>query len=173
MTTMHTDMGSSASSMDPVAEARPARPMVDMLGVVVSPLDMGDIVATITQWRSDPGARHYVCCVCVHGIVTAHRDPRIRAALNGASLATKDGMPVALWCRTRGFRNSQRVCGSDLMSALCAASVPHGTRHFFYGSTPAVLERLTTGLQERFPGLVVAGSYSPAVPPAVAGGGAG
>lgn len=135
--------------------------MIDVLGVAISPADLDETVQTIESWRSRPGAGRYVCCVCVHGIVTAHHDPEVREALNGASLATKDGMPVAWWCQRSGFPNARRVCGTDLMSALCETGVATGARHYFYGSTPAVLERLTAQLQQRFPGLVIAGTYSP------------
>lgn len=152
MIAMHTDMAIHSLRTTPV---------VDMLGVAISPLELNEIVTEIERWRSEPGAGRYVCCVCVHGIVTAHHDPEVRAALNGASLATKDGLPVALWCHASGFRNSRRVCGTDLMSALCSAGIATGARHYFYGSTPEVLERLASQLKQRFPGLVIAGAYSP------------
>ena len=134
---------------------------VDMLGVAISTLNMSETVSTILDWRQATPARHYVCCVCVHGIVTANRDPEIRLAINGASLATKDGMPVALWCRASGFPDSRRVSGSDLMEELCATGLDKGARHYFYGSTPHVLEQLTDRLRDRFPGLAIVGHRSP------------
>jgi N-acetylglucosaminyldiphosphoundecaprenol N-acetyl-beta-D-mannosaminyltransferase len=134
--------------------------LVDVLGVKVSALNLDEVVATLSSWR-EAGRREYVCCVCVHGIVSANLDPEIRNALNGAGLATKDGMPVALWSRAAGHASSRRVCGSDVMEAMCALGEQDGSRHFFYGSTPSTLKALEARLKSRFPGLVIAGMRSP------------
>jgi N-acetylglucosaminyldiphosphoundecaprenol N-acetyl-beta-D-mannosaminyltransferase len=47
------------------------------------------------------------------------------------------------------------------MLALCERSVGRGYRHFFYGGAEGVPERLAASLQQRFPGLLVVGTYSP------------
>ncbi|MDO9712569.1 WecB/TagA/CpsF family glycosyltransferase [Paracraurococcus lichenis] len=141
-----------------VPASQPA--VVDVLGVRISTLNLAETVRHIAAWKQE-GRREYVCCVCVHGIVTAQRDKQIRAALNGAGIATKDGMPLSWWCRAVGFRGSKRVSGSDLMEALCAFGASRGYRHYFYGGTPAVVEALVDRLQHRFPDLVVAGYRSP------------
>jgi N-acetylglucosaminyldiphosphoundecaprenol N-acetyl-beta-D-mannosaminyltransferase len=107
------------------------------------------------------GRRDYVCCVSVHGLVTAQRDPEVRSALNRAGMATEDGMPLVWWCRHAGHAQARRVCGSDLLDAMCVLAVRRGHRHFFYGGSPAVLEQLVARLTRRFPGLLVAGYRSP------------
>jgi N-acetylglucosaminyldiphosphoundecaprenol N-acetyl-beta-D-mannosaminyltransferase len=129
---------------------------VNILGVGVNSLDVRQAVATIHRWRKE-GRRDYVCCVSVHGLVTAQRDPEIRSALNRAGLATEDGMPLVWWSRRAGFTQAKRVCGSDLLDAMCAL----GHRHYFYGGSPSVVERLVSRLTERHTGLVVTGYRSP------------
>jgi N-acetylglucosaminyldiphosphoundecaprenol N-acetyl-beta-D-mannosaminyltransferase len=47
------------------------------------------------------------------------------------------------------------------MLACCEASIKKGYRHFFYGGGPGVAERLAKRLQERFGGLLIAGTWSP------------
>jgi N-acetylglucosaminyldiphosphoundecaprenol N-acetyl-beta-D-mannosaminyltransferase len=47
------------------------------------------------------------------------------------------------------------------MSGLCEYSVPKGYRHFFYGGNEGVADQLSTVLKNRYPGLQIAGSYSP------------
>lgn len=133
---------------------------VNILGVGIMPIDLGQAVATLDRWREE-GRRDYVCCVSVHGLVTAQRDPAIRSAINRCGLATEDGMPLVWWCRRAGFADAGRVCGSDLLDAMCALAVRRGHRHYFYGGTPAVLERLVSRLTHRYPGLVIAGHRSP------------
>jgi N-acetylglucosaminyldiphosphoundecaprenol N-acetyl-beta-D-mannosaminyltransferase len=60
-----------------------------------------------------------------------------------------------------GFRHVERVYGPDLMLAVCEHSAKRGYRHFFYGGAPGVTEKLAVQLRSRFPGLQVAGTYSP------------
>jgi N-acetylglucosaminyldiphosphoundecaprenol N-acetyl-beta-D-mannosaminyltransferase len=88
-------------------------------------------------------------------------DPALRDIHNRAGLVTPDGMPLVWVSWLRGHRHVERVYGPDLMLACCAASVARGYRHFFYGGAPGVPERLAARLQQRFPGLLVAGTWSP------------
>ena len=160
-------------------DGRPARTRssdlprrVNILGVGVMPLNLPQAVATLDRWREE-GRRDYVCCVSVHGIVTAQRDPEIRNALNRCGLATEDGMPLVWWCRRAGFSQAGRVCGSDLLDAMCALAVRRGHRHYFYGGSPHVVEQLVSCLTRRYPGLVIAGLSIAPVPPADRRGGRG
>jgi N-acetylglucosaminyldiphosphoundecaprenol N-acetyl-beta-D-mannosaminyltransferase len=53
-----------------------------------------------------------------------------------------------------------RVCGSDVFDALVLRAKP-GYRHFFYGASQEVLNRLEAQLRQRAPQAVIAGRYSP------------
>jgi len=135
-------------------------PRVNILGVGVMPLNLDQAIATLLKWRED-GRREYVCCTSVHGIVEAQRDPEVRNALNRAGLTTEDGMPLVWWCRAAGYKSARRVCGPDLFPAMCAIGARQGHRHYFYGGSPEVVEKLVAELSTRYPGLVVAGYKSP------------
>lgn len=104
---------------------------------------------------------HYVCVRDVHGIMRAQDDAELLAIHNGAGLVTPDGMPLVWLCRWRGHKEVSRVCGADLVDALCSASVENGARHYFYGGKPGVAERMAKRLQEMHPGLKVAGCSTP------------
>jgi len=132
---------------------------VNVLGVGVSALTMQRAVDTIEQWISQR-ARHYVCVTGVHGIMESQRDEALRSIHNKAGLVTPDGMPL-VWLARRQDRSVERVYGPDLMLALCERAAACGYRVFFYGSSETTLARLTTNLERRFPGLMIAGSYAP------------
>jgi len=133
---------------------------VNILGVGAMPLNLDKAAAILEQWRAE-GQRKYVCVISVHGLVVAQRDPAIRSALNHCDMATEDGMPLVWWSRLAGFSQARRVCGSDLLDAVCNYGLQRGYRHYFYGATPEVLELLTDRLRRRYPGLILAGSHSP------------
>jgi N-acetylglucosaminyldiphosphoundecaprenol N-acetyl-beta-D-mannosaminyltransferase len=144
----------------PASSADGRSPRVDVLGVGVSAVTMADALSTIDQWIS-AGDRRYICVTGVHGVIESQDDPELRNIHNAAGLVVPDGMPLVWLSRLSGHRHVERVCGPDLMLACCAASVSRGYRHYFYGGAPGVPELLTARLQARFPGLIVAGRWSP------------
>jgi N-acetylglucosaminyldiphosphoundecaprenol N-acetyl-beta-D-mannosaminyltransferase len=133
---------------------------VDVLGVGVSAIAMPDAIQTVAAWIAS-GERQYVCITGVHGVMESCRDPALREVHNAAGLVTPDGMPLVWLGRARGHSRMRRVYGPDLMLALCEWSVRQGVRHYFYGGADGVADRLAARLQQRFPGLVVAGTFSP------------
>lgn len=140
---------------------------INMLGIGVSSLNLDETIATLERWREER-RRDYVCCVTVHGLVVSQRHPAVRNALNRAGLATMDGMPLVWWSQLAQSTKASRVCGPDLLEAMCARSATQRHRHFFYGSSPEVVEKLVATLKQRFPSLVVAGYISPPFRPLTA-----
>lgn len=126
----------------------------------MSAIDVDEARETIFAWvaRREP---HYVCVTGVHGVMESRRDESLRRIHREAGLVTPDGMPLVWLAHLRGLANVTRVYGPDLMCACCGGSVVHGYRHFLYGATDRVTERLATRLRGLFPRLQIAGRYSP------------
>jgi N-acetylglucosaminyldiphosphoundecaprenol N-acetyl-beta-D-mannosaminyltransferase len=137
-----------------------SHPRVDLLGVAVSAIDMPAALATLERWIAG-GERQYVCVTGVHGVMESRRDPELRAIHNRAGMVTPDGMPLVFLCRRLGHPGTERVYGPDLLLAACARSLETGWRHYFFGGAEGVPEQLADNLRRRFPGLLVAGTYSP------------
>ena len=85
----------------------------------------------------------------------------MRCALNGAVVNTPDGMPLTWVGRLRGFREMDRVFGPEFMLAVCRLPVERGYRNFLLGGKPGVAERRSDHLASLFPGLVIAGTFTP------------
>jgi N-acetylglucosaminyldiphosphoundecaprenol N-acetyl-beta-D-mannosaminyltransferase len=108
------------------------------------------------------GGRGYVTAAAVNLIMVAREDQRTRAAVLGATLAVPDGQPLVWALRALGHARATRVYGPDLMARFCARAARSGTPMYLYGGrTPAALELLEARLRERFPGLQIAGGFSP------------
>jgi N-acetylglucosaminyldiphosphoundecaprenol N-acetyl-beta-D-mannosaminyltransferase len=135
-------------------------PRANILGVGVSAINLEKALRTIEAWITRR-ERHYVCVTGVHGVMESWRDQGLRRIHNAAGLVTPDGMPLVWLSRVMGFRQVERVYGPDLMLSMCERSAKQGYRQFFYGGAPGVAEKLASQLQSRFPGLRVAGVYSP------------
>jgi N-acetylglucosaminyldiphosphoundecaprenol N-acetyl-beta-D-mannosaminyltransferase len=131
-----------------------------VLGVEYFIGDLESATATVLE-RVRSGRGGYSCLCGVHGIVTAQHSEALMGALRGAWLNFPDGAPVAWLMRRMGAGRARRVAGPDLMPRVIAAGQDAGLRHYLYGSTPEVLERLEERLLERFPRAIIAGRMSP------------
>jgi N-acetylglucosaminyldiphosphoundecaprenol N-acetyl-beta-D-mannosaminyltransferase len=142
--------------------AEPARaiPRVDVLGVGISAITMEQALAEITRWI-ETREQHYVCVTGVHGVMESQRDPELRRIHNRSGLTTPDGIPMVWAGRHAGATHMERVCGPDLMLAVCSLAAERGWPSYFYGSAEGVAKRLAVRLTARFPGLRVAGWISP------------
>ncbi len=110
--------------------------------------------------RREPGPRAVHLCNAFT-LALAARDPDFADCINRGDLNLPDGMPLVWIGRRLGVALEGRVYGPDLMAATLDRGRATGVRHYFYGSTPEVIDRLTANVQERWPGAVIAGAESP------------
>jgi N-acetylglucosaminyldiphosphoundecaprenol N-acetyl-beta-D-mannosaminyltransferase len=133
-------------------------PRVDVLGTGISATSVEETVELILNPPPN-GLRVAICSV--HGVMTARRDPALRAALASADVAATDGVPLVWALRLSGVPDQHRVYGDTVFRETIERGIAKGTSHFFYGSTPETLGRLVTNLRLDHPSLKVAGVLSP------------
>ena len=138
----------------------PPIPRESILGVGVSAINMDLALATLDQWVQQKTPR-YVCVSGVHGVMESQRSNELRRIHNDAGLVTPDGMPLVWLLRATGHKHAGRVYGPDLMLALLEQSCGRGYSHFFYGASNKALTLLQSNMADRFPGLNIAGAFSP------------
>ena len=130
-----------------------------LLGVDVSAVRFEQALRLLLEAPA-AGRRLGVHFITVHTLVEGSDDPLLREQLNAADLVCPDGMPL-VWIGRLRRRAIERVYGPDTMLALIDRGREQGARHYFYGGAEGVPELLAEKLSKRFPGLVVAGCYSP------------
>lgn len=116
-------------------------------------------VQAVAEW----GAAHrssYVCCVNAHMTMEA-RDPGFAAVVNGADLATADGMPIVRALGLLHQVKQERVAGNDLLPAVLSEAQQQGLSVYFYGGSEDTLRRMTDRAAKEFPALRIAGTWSP------------
>jgi N-acetylglucosaminyldiphosphoundecaprenol N-acetyl-beta-D-mannosaminyltransferase len=132
-----------------------------ILGVPVAVADYDatmDVMDNLVETRE----RGYFCAAPVHAIMVARGDPETRAALQGSTLVVPDGMPLVWALRRLGYPEASRVYGPDLMAHYCARAARTSTPIYLYGGRSGeALARLEKALLKRFPGLQIAGGWSP------------
>jgi N-acetylglucosaminyldiphosphoundecaprenol N-acetyl-beta-D-mannosaminyltransferase len=103
----------------------------------------------------------YVVTPNVDHVVRFQDDGEFREVYAQAALVLPDGMPLVWAGRFFGTPLKGRVSGADLVPALCPLAVEKGYTLFLLGGRPGAVEKASQNLQERFPGLRIAGTYSP------------
>ncbi|MGH2755204.1 MAG: WecB/TagA/CpsF family glycosyltransferase [Actinomycetota bacterium] len=133
-------------------------------GCRVDPVSMEQAVRFITDSASNGGGR-YVCLTNAYTAVEAKRLPELRRAVDEASLSVPDGMPLVWSLRRRGFDATEKVTGIEYIPQVAKAGLEKNLRHFFFGGAPGVAEKAAEGLQQRVPGVQIAGTYCPPFDP--------
>ena len=131
---------------------------VMILGVPIQAGSFASAVGRLVD-AARSGERVVAHFATAHMLTEGADDARILEALR-ADLAFPDGMPLVWTARARGVP-TERICGPDMLPALAAATAGTGLGHFFYGGADGVPEALAERLTAQYPGLTVAGAYSP------------
>jgi len=133
---------------------------VDILGTRIDALGMDDVLAR---------ACAQVECTVPAQLITANvdqlvgnlRQPERRAIYRQAALTVPDGVPLLWAARFLKTPLPERINGTDLMERLCALAAQKGFSVFLLGGPDGCAAAAARRLQDRFPGLRVAGWHFP------------
>jgi N-acetylglucosaminyldiphosphoundecaprenol N-acetyl-beta-D-mannosaminyltransferase len=103
----------------------------------------------------------YVCQANAHLLVTACHDDRVRRALDEAWVVHPDGSSVSWLARRLGADAAARIAGADLMTRVFELGATAGIKHYLFGSTPRVIQRVHDSLSARHPTAHIVGALSP------------
>ena len=135
-------------------------PVCNIMGVNLAAINMPWLLDFTKKYIKELSG-DYLCVSNVHTTVTSYDDPTYLAVQNGGIMAIPDGGPLSSIGRKRGFSEMQRTTGPDYLKEVLKISAEEGYRHYFYGSTEETLEKLHGILEKDYPGVQVAGMYSP------------
>ena len=97
----------------------------------------------------------------VDQVVRMEKDEKFRKVCDECELLLVDGHPLLWIAKLYGKPFKQKICGSDLVPHLCGIAAQKGYRVFLLGAAPGVAQRAADNLLLQYPGLQVAGTYSP------------
>lgn len=137
-----------------------ARRTERVLSAAVDAVDWDEAVDRIQRW-ADRRESRYVCITNVHSVVMTTQSAEFERVISGADMATPDGAPVAWMLRQAGHRDQARINGPDLMWRYCRQAAQRNEAVFLYGGSSQTLDALEARLLAAFPGLQIAGAYSP------------
>lgn len=94
-------------------------------------------------------------------VVRAMKDPVLKRIMYGAPLVTPDGMPLVWVGRTMKPALTERVAGSDFIPMLLERAAKKGHSVFFLGGREDIGIKAAEQCKQKYPGLRIAGVYSP------------
>jgi N-acetylglucosaminyldiphosphoundecaprenol N-acetyl-beta-D-mannosaminyltransferase len=138
------------------------RPRVDFAGTRVDQLSLSSAMERIEAFIDAETPRcHQIVTVNLDFLSIAGRNAEFRDTINRADLAVADGMPLVWLSRLMGQSIPERVTGNELVAECCALAAETGRSIFMLGAADGVAAAAAETLRERFPGLTIAGIYSP------------
>lgn len=131
-------------------------PIVEILGVPVASLTMGEAVAQAERWMDE---RHGALIATANAemIMNATRDEELLEILRAADLVVPDGAGTVWAAHHLGHEMPERVAGYDLAQALLKRAPEKNRRVFFFGSAPGVAEKAKQKAESLYPGIQVVG----------------
>ena len=132
-----------------------------VLGVPVHVISLPDVIRQMDEWLQQREGQRWIAVTSSHGIVEGFKQPDFKRILESADLSLPDGKWTAQVAAKRLSLPPRQVRGADLILGFSTLANERGYSAFFLGDTAEVLERLTRRLQNQFPGLRIAGTYSP------------
>ena len=141
-------------------------PRVQILGLPVDGITYAQWLDQIGAWiaahRRQPGAQQaaHICTTNPEFTMIAQRDANFYNILSRADLCVPDGVGLLWAARRLGQPLPERVTGSDGVPRIAERAAREGWRLFLLGAAPGVADKTAQILQERYPGLQIAGVYS-------------
>jgi len=145
----------------PTAEqGKEMRTRVNLLDTLIDCVDADQAMAQIDGFVQSKRP-HHVVTANVDFLRLASQDAGFQSIVNDADLVLADGMPLVWASRRQLTPLPCRVTGVDMILACAQLAARRGYSIFLLGAAPGVAYQAAEVLQQRFPGLRIAGTYSP------------
>ena len=131
-------------------------PIVEILGVPVASLTMGEAVEQAERWM-DERRGALIATANAEMIMNATRDEELLDILQSADLVVPDGAGTVWAAHHLGHAMPERVAGYDLTQALLKRAPEKKRRVFFFGSAPGVAEKARQKAEALYPGIQIVG----------------
>lgn len=144
--------------MDTTAPYEPSVQVI--LGIPFNNVTFPEAVEWVHR-RVVSGTPGYIATANLDFVKLAWEDPELQRILLEADLVVADGFPIVWLSRLFGPVLKERVTGSDLVPMLAEMAAGKGHSLYLLGGAPGVGEKAADSLRKRFPGVRIAGQYSP------------
>jgi N-acetylglucosaminyldiphosphoundecaprenol N-acetyl-beta-D-mannosaminyltransferase len=140
------------------------RSCIAILGVPFDCVTLNDAIGLIDEMVQSRRP-HFLATADMDFVVQALEDDELRRILFDAHLVVCDGQPLLKASRRLGNELPEAIAGTELVPLMLRLAATKGYRAYFLGDKPKVLETAVQNITQQYPGLIVAGTYSPPAAP--------
>lgn len=140
--------------------SNPSKPAITILGIPFDNVTTPEVI-DIVEEMIESGKPHYIATANVDFVAQSHRDLELRQILFDAHLVVCDGMPLVWASKFLGNPLQERVAGSDLTPLLLKLASEKSYRVYVLGGREDIAQKALENAKRDYPGLVIAGAYSP------------
>jgi N-acetylglucosaminyldiphosphoundecaprenol N-acetyl-beta-D-mannosaminyltransferase len=137
---------------------------VAILGVPVDNMTMKEVLDSV-EAMIEEGGFHQVATANADFLIKSIHDDELQEVLCRCDLVLADGMPLVWASRLMSTGLKERVAGADLVPLLVELSARRGYRLFLLGADEESSVRAAEWMKKRYPGVCIAGRYSPEYQP--------
>ncbi|MGD2158549.1 MAG: WecB/TagA/CpsF family glycosyltransferase [Anaerolineales bacterium] len=132
---------------------------VEILGVNVSCLSLGEILDHVLLWTKQEKARaiYYVNAHCLN---VAVQDHAYRTILNSGDLVYPDGISVVWASRLLGACQLEKITGRDWIDDFCSMAKENGIKIYMLGGKPSIVQEARRNLLGKTAELPVVGAHN-------------
>lgn len=131
-------------------------------GYPIASMTIRECITSIVDRLETKQKGRYFVCANPHSLEVARNDLAFDRAIRNAKLVVPDGIGIVIASKILGGCIRERVTGMDIFLGLSDTLNRKGKySYFFLGSTDENLARIRQKMQNDFPNIRVAGSYSP------------
>ena len=131
---------------------------VEILGVGFDNMTMDEALEKGVRLMSEQGA-HYVVTPNPEIVEVCREDEEAREAVRNADLVIADGIGVIYGAKILGTPLKARLPGIEYAQKLMERMAENGKTLFLFGAKPGIAEEAARRLQEKYPGLQIAGTH--------------
>jgi N-acetylglucosaminyldiphosphoundecaprenol N-acetyl-beta-D-mannosaminyltransferase len=133
---------------------------VTILSTPISKLNTDQIIDELMNVLGK-AEKKQICVTPVNNVIWAHKDYLLRDVYQRSHMCIADGVPLVWASKLMGAKIQQRTAGLDLVNSLCERVRGTEFSIYFLGGAPGIAQKAAENLQLKFPGLAVAGWFSP------------
>lgn len=133
---------------------------VTLFGMTINNVTLDEVFLEVTR-QIETGEPGYILTPNVDHVLEFQENAEFRETYHNGFLVLADGMPILWSSKLLGKPIKQKISGSDLVFWLSEYAAEKGYSIFLMGADEGVAQQAGEVLQKRYPGLKVAGAYSP------------
>lgn len=135
----------------------------DSVNILSVKISRGNLAETMERFEDAIKNRKKLraCVTPVNCVLWAYKNRKLRRIYNSSDMNLADGVPLLWASKLLGEPIRGRVTGLDLLPSFAERAAQKNYSFFLMGAKEGVANALAESLQKKYPGLRIAGTYSP------------